>query len=386
MPGALAISSDDPARISFARREDQKYDRQRRTVLALSKYLGRHLPRDAPRRDYWVDTIGSAYAGRIICAADFAELRGSAIREAYGAAVGGRSCMTDDESQAYLEMYCLNPDRVSMLVFRQTSARALVWKTDEGTIVLDRLYSDSDATKTLVKKYAIDRGWVIRSNDRPGFPGWTDRAEYTVSDLVLPDSRFVPWQDSFRWGSLYRDSLTISSHGCGQDLQCQHGGPYGENRIVCESCECSIHEDDCRSSDNGESYCGSCFDDLFGWCGSCECECPIDDMRSTECGESLCDCCYDDQYTSCEQCDSETGTNDIVCAPIWQYGRIQERYVCQDCADEHSPECCECGDRAAVSTMTDSPDGQLCSDCVPDVPAQTVSVSVLGDEISTSSS
>ena len=117
---------------------------------------------------------------------------------------------------------------------------------------------------------------------------------------------------------------------------------------------------------------------LFCWCESCRSECPIDDMRSTECGETLCDSCYVDQYSICENCDCETSTDDIVCAPIRQYGRIQDCYVCQDCADSESPECCDCGERATVSVMTDSPDGPLCPDCVPakDVPAQTVSVPV----------
>lgn len=74
----------------------------------------------------------------------------------------GSSCMRGANKNDRLGIYTENPDRVSMMIFtdyepgsdvKKLLARALIWKTDDGSIYCDRIYSNSDEIFTECKSW-----------------------------------------------------------------------------------------------------------------------------------------------------------------------------------------------------------------------------------------
>ena len=362
----VAISENDPARVSYARNPQTRYDSERRVVVSLAKFLSRSLP-EVYQRERWIDTISTRYRERIVSAEDFELLTGAAIVEAYRDEIGGHSCMTGNDCDK-VEFYARNVTRVSLLVFKEKKARALVWWADCGTTLLDRVYSPSDATKETVRAYARKQGWVLRNDDGPAFPGWNSGESYQVSGLSLPDTRYVPWLDSFSVGSICGDTLTVCDSGRGDSLRCTDGGPYSDDRFTCCDCGDSLSEDDIRSSDAGDTYCEHCYCDRFAHCGRCCEETSVDDIREIPGYDYWCSYCFDDVYTICEVCDETVEHSDSVVAPIrWRPGGIAvDTTCCEECADDRAPECTVCGDRSPVTDCVDTSDGLTCLDCLPD--------------------
>lgn len=85
-----------------------------------------------------------------------------------------KSCMRYEQKQAFLEMYEKNPDVVKMLVMLQEDsngqlklrARALLWQEVRGTSstlkVMDRIYTIYDSDVFIMKKWAIDNGYICK--------------------------------------------------------------------------------------------------------------------------------------------------------------------------------------------------------------------------------
>ena len=74
----------------------------------------------------------------------------------------GNSCMRYANKNNRLGIYTENPERVSMMIFtdyepgsdvKKLLARALIWKTDDGSIYCDRIYSNSDEIFTECKSW-----------------------------------------------------------------------------------------------------------------------------------------------------------------------------------------------------------------------------------------
>lgn len=86
----------------------------------------------------------------------------------------GNSCMSYEECQNYFGIYEDNSDKVQLVILysekngrirdnRYVSTlirgRALLWKTDEGDMFLDRIYTINDDDVELFKKFATTKGW-----------------------------------------------------------------------------------------------------------------------------------------------------------------------------------------------------------------------------------
>jgi hypothetical protein len=84
----------------------------------------------------------------------------------------GNSCMID-ASEQYFYIYINNPEKIKMVVLydgngeindgeyksNKIVGRALLWKTDQGDMFMDRIYYTEDSQKDLFKKYADKNGW-----------------------------------------------------------------------------------------------------------------------------------------------------------------------------------------------------------------------------------
>lgn len=79
------------------------------------------------------------------------------------------NCMSFKHCQPYLDLYVKNPDKVSLAVIKNQDdkvvARALLWVTDSGITVMDKVYSVDKTFKKILQKWASDMGYYYRAKD-----------------------------------------------------------------------------------------------------------------------------------------------------------------------------------------------------------------------------
>ena len=81
----------------------------------------------------------------------------------------------------------------------------------------------------------------------------------------------------------------------------------------CESCGCEVHLDDARCSDDGETFCETCYYEAFTSCESCYCEISVDECICRGDG-TYCQNCAPaqcEEFDSGDDIDSETFTRTL---------------------------------------------------------------------------
>jgi len=141
---------------------------------------------------------------------------GAEVTNAYRNEFGGNSCMT--ETPEYVLLYEKNPTKVGMLQYRgNISARALIWHTDEGETVIDRIYPNSGVHIDLFIKYAKENGYKYRTTQCTGESSFTDgerRFSYTVT--LDNNVDVYPYIDTFIYGRIRNGKLILSNY-CDDD-------------------------------------------------------------------------------------------------------------------------------------------------------------------------
>lgn len=101
------------------------------------------------------------------------------------------SCMSSSDAQEYLNIYVENPKQVKCLVLfdedRKVMGRALIWNTDQGFKVMDRIYVCDDKYTPLFKNYALENNFKNKDNDK-----------FSVS-LDKYDFYHYPYMDTFQF-------------------------------------------------------------------------------------------------------------------------------------------------------------------------------------------
>jgi len=89
----------------------------------------------------------------------------------------GNSCMSVVDYD-YFDIYCDNDDVCSLVILygeegemkdgkfkgEKIRGRALLWKTDQGDMFMDRIYYNNDSDVNLFKQYAERNGWWCKKN------------------------------------------------------------------------------------------------------------------------------------------------------------------------------------------------------------------------------
>lgn len=121
------------------------------------------------------------------------------------------SCMKEVDSN-YFEIYVKNPDKCRLVIMYDTKGkvgedgkykssrivgRALLWNTDQGDTVMDRVYYTNDSDVDLFKRFAFHNNWIVRR----GGTSW-DSATGVVSksfSISLGEWKFdeFPYVDTF---------------------------------------------------------------------------------------------------------------------------------------------------------------------------------------------
>lgn len=139
----------------------------------------------------------------------------------------GNSCMAEVDSD-FFDIYVENPSVCSLLILYSNNGsiqngkytagrikgRALVWKTDQGDTLMDRIYTNYDSDVSLFKQYAENQGWwyKTRQNSDNEFTASNGKSQkdpiYTVK-LESADFNCYPYVDTMTYLNL--DNSIISN-------------------------------------------------------------------------------------------------------------------------------------------------------------------------------
>jgi hypothetical protein len=79
------------------------------------------------------------------------------------------NCMRYESTQKFLDIFVENPEVISAVVLinedNKILSRALLWKTNEGTIVMDRVYAVDPGWKRVLHNWANEQGYYYRAKD-----------------------------------------------------------------------------------------------------------------------------------------------------------------------------------------------------------------------------
>lgn len=124
----------------------------------------------------------------------------------------GNSCMKHSKCQDYFDIYIENPEVCKLLILKNSNgdkiqARALLWQTIEGDLVMDRIYAYKNSLEDLFKHWADKNGYKhsITIDDK-----------YTVAIKNLPYDYF-PYMDTFSYYN-FCDNLDDFEQGHGEDI------------------------------------------------------------------------------------------------------------------------------------------------------------------------
>lgn len=134
---------------------------------------------------------------------------------------------------------------------------------------------------------------------------------------------------------------------------------WNDYGTTCEDCGCRVHEDDCRSDDNGYSYCESCWNDRYAYCDACYEDFARDDATRID-GRVYCPDCRDDLFFSCEHCGDWTRNEDAR--------RTDNGDHCQGCFDQYYTTCGSCDEAIPNREVQTIGGSDYCEDCAGQTP------------------
>ena len=185
------------------------------------------------------------------------EVKGGDIRKWYlsdnyirgGGDLNG-SCMRHKDSQPLLDLYVENPDKVSMLILRDTTddtkirGRALLWKLSEpeGRMLMDRIYFVEGFEKEIFRNYAIKHKLLMKRYQNASTPlEVVDTTKNTQEDIIVvsvdgirqPSSGMFPYLDTLKYmdcdEGIMSNAETILDH---RNRVCALTGVEGHDYMV----------------------------------------------------------------------------------------------------------------------------------------------------------
>ena len=132
--------------VSFATKQQYKYDAVRRSKTTLARYIRRNLRiKNGEVTDVELSRVTDMISAYLININDVKIISGKDITKAYADGFGNPylfSCMTGKRRSNRIKFYEINPGNIRMAIV-PGKARALLWTTDTGKTVLDRIYNNS---------------------------------------------------------------------------------------------------------------------------------------------------------------------------------------------------------------------------------------------------
>lgn len=172
----------------------------------------------------------------------------------------GSSCMKYERCQGYLDIYTKNKN-VEMVILKsgefegKIDARAILWTTNQGIKLMDRIYYTWDFQVDLLKDYALNNGWACKTHQDSSpnteylIPnGDKPKKENKKFDVSLEESDFdfYPYTDTLKYlntnidlisnyNNSYNGYLESTIGAITEDDPCPNCGSYDGGR--CWNCE-----------------------------------------------------------------------------------------------------------------------------------------------------
>ena len=363
----LSLSQEQDGKISYAKNQTDTFNNQARIRTTFGRYLRRRLNIQSHQLSdqnlvKWQDNIFARLYDQSIY---IEVVTGQAIIEAFLLDFGGHSCMTGPDNQDLIALYAANPNNISLVKFTNgIKARALLWKTDQGQTVLDRIYPNDGNHVEAMRKWATDKGYVYRV--RHGHPSsypvdLSDDNNYTVT---VDRTDKLPYMDTFTFADVddSNNQLILSNHPSARidgQITLQDTSGLHLEACACYNCGESVSEDDRHYSNlTDENYCGDCFCDTFSYCEDCEQDALREDLVSVGDDTCMCQTCASN-LNQCGECGPTR-------RDTYQVEGSNESY-CTDCVSENAAYCDLCSEYHVYHNSVRLPDGdQCCQDCFDD--------------------
>jgi hypothetical protein len=362
----LSYSQEDPKKVSYAREMKYRFDNKRRVRTTLGRYFRRNekvTQEQIPDR-LLAQVTDLVFATRNkVSGGNVQILRGEAVQEAYRNKIGAGSCMTGGCAD-YVEIYKYNPDKVGIAIYCGNLARGLLWTTDCGATILDRIYASASAFRYALIDWGLEQGFLVvdtperNSPFRKQWQGLKGQFKVTLDDSQC---QYYPYMDTFFFG---------------KHKQIKNGKGWVRRLIVTNQDTGSFRY---RLESTGGHLCG-------GYCSDCEDSVGTDAYEID--GRLLCNYCYE-QYEECDRCyenrrrDNMTRIRDIdeiwcddcayryavrcpgCCNYIEEAHEIEDdsRKYCEDCRERMAEECDGCNKWFSGGLEESTEGNLLCSDC-----------------------
>jgi hypothetical protein len=141
----------------------------------------------------------------------------------------GNSCMAEVES-SFFEIYTSNPDKCQLVILYSDDGRlvdgkwksdtikgrALLWKTDQGDMFMDRIYYIEDSLIDLFKQYAERNGWWCKRNQNSESSFFavkgmeSKRPQYSVK-LNNIECEYYPYVDTLTYAN-FEENIISNDH------------------------------------------------------------------------------------------------------------------------------------------------------------------------------
>jgi len=359
----LSFSQDSTFKVSFASKPEYKFDNERRTKTTFGKYLRKHM-------GYGLETIFDYNLAKIVsllhATQEHSELieivKGIDLIDAYRNCIGGGSCMTGDNIR-YLDMYKDNPGIIQLLIYRgEIQARALLWTTTDGHIVIDRIYPNSGNHVEAIREWGRKRGYYNRGHEScsdANIHTPDGNIAYGLQVIVEADEDMnFPYIDTFKYGEFCDDCLTLSNEYSLEICFTEtNGGHSSADCMRCSNCGERIHEDNVYYGGD-DCLCEYCYNELYIWCEWCEEDADRDDTTYVNCLDiSICDSCLDNALANgklfkCCECDIITD----------EPNELDDEIYCNHCYSNF-PQCDKCKERFEEINKKCINGLDLCNEC-----------------------
>lgn len=363
----VAESLDDPRKISYATSIELSDDNKKRRKCGISGFLRRKADEygfhftstEAERIGYLIGIHfprGYDYKFNILTEME--------IKRAYDESPESwNSCM---KGRPYVRWYSANPEKVSLVEVMLGDiyeGRALLWDTDQGTKVLDRVYPSDNGPHTIaLHNLCEENGWDYKTVQGPE-DGYlkSDRMDYTVTMSCEPTKVWnrktgYPYMDTFKY-----------THNCLEsDNQVVLSMDEGSNRLICTG---GGWEPNDRDDDDDDEYDTSC--------SSCDAGVNEDNIFRSPDNDVLCESCFDENYMDLDYIGPNGraiyGTHSLdFTTACWNCGdgrlnehitTVENRPLCSDCLPNQTQICGSCGEPRLIHNISTLYPTPLCDTC-----------------------
>jgi hypothetical protein len=229
--------ANDFEKVTFAKCDEEIYDESKRTKLSLGKYIRRQLNfSDKAFSDTALSFLCNKVKELTFSPSDIEKkitlLSGKDITNFYKN--DKYSCMSGDNSKN-TQLYALNPDVVQLAVFNN-KIRALLWTTDKGEKILDKIYPRNNGYDAVIKNWAYDKGYFVANNGYAFSPFLFNKEPVEKQfKFTLKHNNVFPYLDTFRYGKIKKDKVYLTNwHKKGLHVFSQQDGSAS---FTCKFCD-----------------------------------------------------------------------------------------------------------------------------------------------------